>query len=454
MKPNLLRVVGALCLFVATGCPGEPVTPAAELVIRGVTVLSPEDGSVSPDRAVLVADGRIVAIVPTSEMRSSDDTRVIEADGYFLIPGMWDLHTHLSFADRNAGPLMITQGVTGARDMGAVLEEIEEIRAEFERGETLGPRIVRAGPTLNGAVYGRHQRLIDSPAAARAAVLELDSVGVDILKTHNATGRETYFALLRAAAEAGLTVVGHVPTDVSPLEACEGGQSSIDHIATIFEGRYLDRFESQMEAFQSMDAWLENEAPALAACLASHATLFVPTLYTYHFRAHRASYYDTPPTGWEYLTRESRETFRTENLPSEADRDPEVTALRESLVEIGQAFTRMLYEAGAPIGAGTDFAAPGVVPGFGLHREIELLVEAGLPAHVAVRAATRGPGAMASLDPLRGRIEVGSPADLVLLRANPFDDIDALTAIEGVGLRGRWLDRTELDGILGSLAAN
>ena len=141
-------------------------------------------------------------------------------------------------------------------------------------------------------------------------------------------------------------------------------------------------------------------------------------------------------------------------VPSESDRDPDVIQLRVGLVEIGKALTRIAYEAGAPIGTGTDFAGPGPVPGFSLRREVELLAEAGLPLHAALWAATSGPGVEQGADPLTGDIGVGAPADLVLLEANPFEDLGALSEIVGVGLRGRWLDRAELDRVLEGLAAN
>ncbi|MDH3207835.1 MAG: amidohydrolase family protein [Gemmatimonadota bacterium] len=444
----------ALGFLLMEGCGSDAGEPVADLVIRNVTLLSPRDGSVQHDRSVFISGERIVDIRRSTDGAPPSAARVVEATGRFLMPGMWDLHTHFSFADPSAGPLLVTQGVTGARDMGSVLDEVEAARRRFDRGEALGPRILRAGPTLNGGVFGDHHRLIGDPDAARAAVALLDSIGVDVIKTHNETGRETYFALLEAAEAAGLQVVGHVPVTVSPLEACERGQGSIDHIVTIFEGVYGAGFDSQIEAFRGMEPWLETEAPALVECFSRQGTLFVPTLYTYHFRAHRAELYETPPDGWDYLSASGRLAYREELVPSESDRDPDVIRLRVGLVEIGKALTRIAYEAGARIGTGTDFAGPGLVPGFSLRREVELLAEAGLPLHAALWAATSGPGVEQGADPLTGDIGVGAPADLVLLEANPFEDLGALSEIVGVGLRGRWLDRAELDRVLEGLAAN
>ncbi len=442
-----------MLLPLAGGCQArdEPLTVVPDLVVRGVTVLSPVDGSTRQGYSVLIEGDRVVGVVPDADADIEGDPRLVEGEGLFLMPGLWDLHTHLSMADPNAGPLMVTQGVTGARDLGGVLDEIDALRDRILSGELIGPRMARAGPTLNGAPNAPFHRVIDSPAAAREAVADLESRGVDFLKTHNATEREPYFALLDAASEAGLEVVGHIPTAVAPLEACERGQRSIDHIATLFEGTYTAGFGSEMEAFQSMDAWLADTAPRVAECFARNETLFVPTLRTYEFRAHRAAIYDDPPESWAYLTAENQVAYREAMVPSDRDRNPVVIALREQLVEVGQAFTKLLYDAGAPIGAGTDLAAGGLIPGMSLHEELALLVDAGLPEHAAIWAAARGPGERAGGEALTGRIESGAPADLVLLRENPFDGIEALSSIEAVVLRGRILDRLELDRILREL---
>ncbi|MDH3734444.1 MAG: amidohydrolase family protein [Gemmatimonadota bacterium] len=454
MKRVLSLAVGFVILGTACGRAETPQEDGSSgVAIRGVTVLSPVDGTQSSGQTVLIDDGRIVEVRPDADADLAADAAIVEADGLFLMPGLWDFHAHLAMADLNAAPLMVTQGVTGARDLGAIFEEIDALRDRILAEEVLGPRIVRVGPTLNGAPNGPHHRVIDTPEAARAAVTDLEQAGADLLKTHNATEREPYFALLEAASEAGLDVAGHVPTGVEPIEACEAGQASIDHIVTIFEGTYMAGFASEMEAFQGMEAWLETEAPVLVECFARQGTLFVPTLRTYEYRAHRAALYDDPPEGWDYLTAESRASFRETNVPAATDRNPLVIRLRESLVDVGKVLVGLLYEAGAPIGTGTDFAGPGVVPGFGIHRELELLVEGGMPEHAAIWASARGPGERAGADPLTGRIEAGAPADLVLLRSNPFERIDAVSEIEAVVLRGRILDRGELDRILAELAA-
>jgi imidazolonepropionase-like amidohydrolase len=447
----VLSITLAGCARAPNNPPSESAGRRASLAIRGATLLDPGTGEVSEASSLLLDGDRIVAAGTESEVAIPDGVEVIEAAGLYVIPGLWDLHTHLTMLGDNTPPLLVTQGVTGVRDLGAVPEAIEELRRRIAMGELLGPTIVRAGPTLNGAQNDGHHRVIDSPEDARRAVADLRAAGFDLVKTHNATRREVYFALLEAAREAGLVVAGHVPTQISPSEACEAGQASIEHIATLFEGTYISRFESEIEAFQGMAAWEESEGPALADCFARQQTLFVPTLRAYELQAHSAAAYDDPDPRLRYLSREVYDRWRTDWVPFDTDRLPEVIALRQGLVDVGLSFVARFYAAGAPIGAGTDLAPTGLLPGFDLHREIELLTEAGLPPHAALWAAARGPGANAGGQPLTGRLIAGAPADLVLLRAHAFDDVAALSQIEAVILRGVHYDRAALDAVLADL---
>ena len=444
-------ILQALLLSTTLACAygDPPAAIQASLAIRNVVLLDPSTAETSQPSIILIDGDRIVAVGAAGSIEIPAGAREVDATGQFLIPGLWDLHTHLTtLANENALPLLVTQGVTGVRELGSIPAEIEALRDRVAVGEILGPRIVRAGPTLNGAQNGPHHRVIDTPEAARQAVAGLSAAGVDLLKTHNATNRETYFALLKAAAEARLTVAGHIPKTVSPIEACAAGQASVEHIATIFEGTHLAAFESELEAFLSLPAWLETEAGELANCFAEHQTLFVPTLRTYEFRAHRAAAYDNlDPRRRRYLGG-GPGVWPAGYEPSDTDRNEQVIALRQGLVDAGIEFVRQLNARGAPIGTGTDLAAGGLIPGFDLHAEIRLLTNAGLTPAEALRAGSRGPGAAAGGDPLQGWLVAGAPADLVLLRQNAFDSLDALDTIEAVVLRGELLDRNRLDAVL------
>lgn len=446
-------VVGVLAIFGVACVPAESEIELAEgpaLALEGVVLLDPVHGE-SGVSTLIVQGEQIAAVVEGRAARLPERVTRVEATGLFALPGLWDLHTHLAMADPQAPPLLVTQGVTGVRDLGGLPAEVEALRERIESGELLGPRMVRAGPTLNGAQNGPQHRVIASAAEAREAVLDLEAAGVDLLKIHNATGREAYFAVIEAAREAGLAVAGHIPVTVDPSEACAAGQASVEHIATLFEGTYLSGFDSELEAFLALDRWLAEELDQLVECFAENETMFVPTLRAYELRAHRAAAYDEPAPEWRYVSAEGYESWRESAQPGEIDRREDVIELRESLVTTGYEVVRRLHAAGAPVGAGTDLASAGLLPGFDLHAEVRLFGEAGLNPREALHAATRGPGELSGGDPLQGELVPGAPADLVLLRGNAFESLDALDQIEGVVLRGRHLDRAELDSVLESL---
>ncbi len=429
--------------------PSYGLSEEPALALVGVVPLDPVNGRGEP-ATLLIQSERIVKVLePGAPLPAQVES--VELEGRYVLPGFWDLHTHLAMADSSAPALLVTQGVTGVRDLGGLLDEVDGLRAKIDAGDVLGPRIVRTGPTLNGAQNGSHHRVIKTPTEAREAVEALSQAGVDLLKTHNATDRETYFALLRAARDHGLEVAGHVPTTVDPVEACEAGHGSIEHIATIFEGTYIARFESELEAFLALPTWLEEDASRLVDCFAERGTLFVPTLRAYEYRAEAAQAYDNPDPGWRYVSEAGWKSWREGSQPTEMDRLERVIELRRSLVEVGQALAKRLHDAGAPIGTGTDVASPGLLPGFDLHAEIRLLGEAGFTPRSALRAATRGPGKGAGGDRLQGQLVIGAPADLVVLGGDAFESLEALDRIEGVTLRGRYLDRAELDAALAAL---
>jgi len=447
---GLLTVVLLTGLAGCSPRPQQPVGPRPSLAIVNVALLDPGSGIESAGSQVLITEGRISYV--GLGVAVPDGVQVVDGTGLYLLPGLWDLHTHLSLLDDSVPPLLVTQGVTGVRDLGGHLDGVEALRGRIESGELLGPRILYAGPTLNGAPNAAFHRVIDSPAAASAVVSELRQAGVDFLKTHNATESEVYFALLEHAAQAGLAVAGHVPLQVSPLEACRAGQASVEHIATLFEGKYIAGFASELEAFLALPAWVESEAQPLVACFAERQTLFVPTLRAYEVRAERAALYDAPDPRWRYVSSALYERWRDQGPPSETDRNPQVIELRGSLVEVGQSMVSRSSRAGAPVGVGTDLGV-GILPGYDLHREIELFAGAGLTPRQALEAATRGPGTRFGADSLTGRLVEGAPADLVLLRGNAFDDLSALRTIEAVILNGRLLNRGSLDQTLGDLEA-
>jgi imidazolonepropionase-like amidohydrolase len=365
------------------------------LSISNAGVVDVAGGRVVPEQTVVVRDGRI-AFGPA-------EGEAIDGSGKFLIPGLWDAHVHLCWKGEDALEELVRYGVTAVRDLGGHLDELDAWRAEIEAGDRVGPRIWRAGPILNGKSFNEYQRVIADADEARATARELAEAGVDFLKTHRATSREAYFALLDEGRELGLDVVGHIPMAVSPEEAVASGQATIEHTETIFEGTWdaarTDPWPNAVRRFR------EEDADELFARFVEHGVPLTPTLVP-----------------WALVVDEGDEEW--------------IELFPEFVAVVGQ-----MHRAGMTLLAGTDIAAERPV-GTTLHRELELLVEAGLTPAEALRAATFTPARVLGVDGELGTIEEDKLADLVLLDGNPLEDISNTRRIAAVIARGRVVSRS------------
>jgi imidazolonepropionase-like amidohydrolase len=359
------------------------------LSIANVGVVDVGGGRVVPEQNVVVRDGRISFGEPAGE--------IVDGRGKFLIPGLWDAHVHLCWKGEDSLATLVGYGITAVRDLGGHLHELDEWRAEIDAGVRVGPRIWRAGPILNGKSFNEYQRVIADEEEARATARELAEAGVDFLKTHRSTSREAYFALIDEGRKLGLDVVGHIPMAIEPAEAIASGQATIEHTETIFEGTWdAVRTEPWPQAVRRFRA---EDADELFARFVDYDVPLTPTLVPW------ALVLDAGDEEWKELF-------------------PEFVAV------VGQ-----MHRAGMTLLAGTDIAADRPT-GTTLHRELELLVEAGLTPAEALRAATITPASVLGVDGELGSVEEGKLADLVLLDANPLDDISNTRRIDAVIARG------------------
>lgn len=383
-----------------------PAAAQNSIVITGVTIIEGTGTAPLTNRAVTITGDRIVGIADATATRPiPKGARVIQARGKFLIPGLWDMHVHLNEADLGA---LVAYGVTGVRDMGNSLSEVDSWRAEIATGTRLGPRIFRVGPTLNGQVYGPAQVAVNSDAEARSAVRVLKHVGVDAIKVHRAMSREAYFALIDEAKKLSIPVVGHIPQAVTAREAADAGQASFEHTETLFEGTAPLK---------------QEEAPGLFARFVENRSAFTPTLANYRGSAEPA------------------------NIdPDLLRKYPDLPAGRQRIFNSFLELVRLMNHTGVTLMAGSDLGSKWISPGSSLHDELAILVQAGLTPQQALRTATHNPARFLKVE--AGSIEVGKLADLVLLDADPLVDIHNTRSIHAVILRGKLLDGSALQTLL------
>jgi imidazolonepropionase-like amidohydrolase len=462
-----MRILGTFCLA-AISVFGQS-TPPATIAITHVTVINPGTSSVQSDRTLVITGDRITSVSDAAKTQPPKSARVIDATGQYLIPGLWDMHVHSAFGDWFPGgrdiilPLFIANGVTGVRDMGGDVPVLFTWRKEIASGRIAGPRMVVSGPMLDGYLANGKLRFpssipVTTPAEAIAAVDLLKKQGVDFIKVQSAISREAYVAAAAEAHKQGLPFVGHVPDKVRIREVVEAGQKSIEHLMGIFEGCSTeeDKFiNGQGNLRLLLTTQNKQRCDALIKLLAKTETWQVPTLAWQRggeFLDQRDLKHQPldkyVPAYWREV---SWRRFTDEMMP-DLLKDP--LALRQDYFARNLQIVGTMHHAGVPFLAGTD-TAPGVyvMPGFSLHDELANFVEAGFTPMESLQTATSNPAKFLGMQGSLGSIDSGNIANLVLLTANPLEDIRNTRKINLVMADGRLFDRAALDHVLTQVEA-
>jgi imidazolonepropionase-like amidohydrolase len=430
-----------------------------QLAIMHVTVIDVISGALQHDMNVVVRGDRITQVGKAAGGKISTGTRVVDGSGEFLIPGLWDMHVHTFFGTWVPGsrdvtlPLFVANGITGVRDMGSELDLILQARDEIAQGKLLGPRLVVAGPMLDGPKTQFPASIaIGTPEDGRRAVDMLVGRGVDFIKIQSYLPREAYFAIAEECKKKGITFVGHVPDAIRASEASTAGQKSFEHLIGIFEGSSTVEDEL-MKGPKGPGKFLEtydaSREAALIALLAKNQTWQCPTLYWERGQwlvdvidVNKDPDAKYAPAFW----REKSWPRFTQSIIKDLDTDP--LAVREKFVEHELDIVRKLRAANVPFLAGTDTpAGVDVIPGFSLHAELQRLVDAGFTPFEALQTATINPARFLGKTADLGTVAKGKIADLVLLDSDPTQDIGNTRKIAGVILNGRYFSRQDLDSL-------
>jgi imidazolonepropionase-like amidohydrolase len=463
---KMAAVLGTLTLALAVLVASvEPSSLPATLAVTGVNVVDTNGGPIRSNITVVVRGDRIADIGSSGQVKLPADARIVDGRGKFLIPGLWDTHVHMAFGDWVPGgkevalPLFVANGVTGVRDMGGDLDVLLRWRAEISRGSLVGPRIVLAGPMLDGPKMRFPSSVsITTPDDGRKAVDDLKAKGVDFIKVQSFIPRAAYFAVVDEARKQGLTLVGHVPDAIRASEASDSGQKSIEHLTGVFEGCSTaedDFLKGPKSPRRFLETYNELRAADLIARFARNRTWQIPTLVW-----ERGQWLiDDIDTSHDPLLKYAPSSWRTKTWPMFTESilkelDTDDVSVRRNFVQKELEIVGAMHRAGVPFMAGTDTAAGvDVLPGFSLHQELEYFVKAGFTPLEALQTATRNPAEFLGLQDQMGTVEVGKLANLVLLDANPLDDIKNTRAIRAVILNGRLLTRSDLDSLLAQAAS-
>ncbi len=405
----------------------SPQTTQAIALVSG-TLIDVNGKPATPNSVVVIEGDRIVAAGPRASVSIPHNAKVIDVSGKFLLPGLWDMHAHLYQAE--FGPTYLAAGITTARDVGNDLEYGTELRNAAKERRGLGPRMLLAG-YIDGK-NGGFDVQVETPEEARAAVQRYKTAGYEQIKIRDNVKLETLKVICAEAHRLGMTVTGHVPEGMNALQAVEAGMDQINHINYVLTGFFPRRDRNNPPVTINLNA--PNVLNALKV-FKEHGTVIDPTDAVLELMLR--------PMNMPIETFEPGLTRVPAELKVQINKKGEAAEQAEGLrmvLDVLLKITGALHRAGVPIVAGTDVG----VPGHTLHRELELYVKAGMTPLEAIQSATITPARVMKLDNEVGTIEAGRRADLIVLDANPLENISNIRKVRLVFTQGRLFDCAKL----------
>lgn len=412
------------------------------VVISHVTVVDPGEGSVRRDQTILIRGTRIERVAAASSVRAPSGARVVDGTGRFIIPGLWDMHVHTDVpGGRSLLSLYVANGVTGVRDMDGDLATLRGFQRDVASGTIAGPRMVISGPYLAGQRVPVPHLLVRTPDDAIRSVDSLQHLGVDFVKVHNGMPPAAYFAAARQARQRGIVFAGHVFPPVTPLQASDSGQRSLEHL-TGFQNPCAGSDSAVIAGGMRLQLFLlggctaEDQSPMYRG-IARNTTWVTPTLVV---QTEIVRPGEAPPNDslLHYFSDSLQALWRLMMpLPARDQVPPGAKAAGALLFEKRLALIKALHDAGVPLLAGTDAPLRPSPPGFAVHDELVYMVRAGLSPMEALRTATSEPAKYFAATDSLGTVAPGRLADLVLLAGDPTTDIHNTRKIVAVIANGR-----------------
>lgn len=414
--------------------------------IRGARLFDPETRATFSDTTVVVSGNRIQAVGRDGQVEIPAGMRVIDAQGKTLLPGLWDMHTHVGDDD---GILNLAAGVTSVRDLANDTDQLLARKKRWDLGETLGPRVVLTGFIDGpGPFAGPSKVLVDTEEEALAAVDRYAELGYVQVKLYSSLDPKLVPAIIRRAHERGLRVSGHIPNGMSAEEAVRAGFDEVQHANFFFlsflpgvDTRTPARFTEVAENAAELD-WSSQRVKDFIALLKERKTTWDPTIMIFEgmFTARPGEMDPGMAAVADRLPPQVRRAFLAGGLNPGPDLAPRY---RDSFAAMKK-LVRTLHDAGVPIVAGTDATA-----GFTLHRELELYAEAGIPAPEVLRIATLVPAQIYGLEKDLGTLAPGKLADLILVDGDPTTRIGDLRRVVLTVKDGVLLDPARLYATMG-----
>jgi hypothetical protein len=454
-------VAAALAVVIGGGCaPAQTGAMAGDagggvVAFTDVNVIPMDGERVLRGQTVLVRRGTIAAVGPSATVSVPAGAVRVDGTGRYLMPGLAEMHAHVPGPQTPAEWmeqlmfLYVANGVTTIRGMLGAPNQLV-LRERIASGELLGPTFIVGAPSLNG-------NSAPDPETGRRLVREHAAAGYDFLKIHPGLERAVYDAIARTAREVGITWAGHVPAAVGVEHAIASGQSTIDHLDGYLEGSGPAGATALGTLVRAMDP---ARLRSLAAATRAAGVWNVPTQHLWETFAsteapeallERTEHRYVPPQMWQGWLQQKR------NMNQQMQAGGSTAEDRALWVQRRREILRALADAGAPLLMGSDAPQMFNVPGFSIHPEVRAMAAAGLTPHRILESGTRNVAVYAreiGLPDDFGTVAAGQRADLLLLEANPLDDVANLARRAGVMVRGTWLPEEEIRRRLALIAAS
>ena len=472
-------LVSLLSLFLFFACQSSGILYEDALCIEHIATIDPTEGLLE-DQTLILKDGKILAVGPSTDFQLSPKNQLVDGTGKFLIPGLWDAHVHFAYMEELAPrmfDLFLLYGITSVRDTGGEIDFVKKWKEKAQANPTEAPRVMIAGPLLDGIpnVYDGsdpgHPPLsvgLKSVEEVASEVEELVDHGVDLLKAYEMLTPEQFSTITGLGKEKGLKVTGHVPLSMDVISASNAGMNSMEHMrnlelscatnsdellkrrqSLLFDGKgdpgaILRSRIHQAQRQIAIENYSEEKAEEVLSVLLANQTWQIPTL------ALNTAFVKKPFAGsdfqasFAFLPDSTEEKWKT-NITAFGER--EVSEFRRQYAEWMLNMVGKVHKKGIEIMAGTDCPIFFLTPGRSLHEELAVLVEAGLSPLEALKTATLNPARYFNMEDQLGSLQKDMWADLVILNANPLEDIAHTTDIHAVVKQGTYYSPEKLDEI-------
>lgn len=456
------------------------------ICIENISSIDPRDG-LKKNQTLIIREGKIIKVAPTASLKLSPENKILDAKGKYVIPGLWDAHVHFAYIEELAPrmfDLFLAYGITSVRDTGGKIDFVSKWKKKALENPQEAPRVKIAGPLLDGMpnVYDGSTPMRPELSVGTATVEELEAQihslyekGIDLLKAYEMLTPEQFKTVTRMGKELGLPVTGHVPLSMDVSSASNAGLNSMEHMRNLelscasnadelwaVRNQMLEAgkndaggdLRSRIHSVQrviAVENYDERVADEVLAVLAKNKTWQVPTLAL-----------STGMVKQPFSEPAFQESFQY--LPDSLEKAWLAGAARVSKVNLSDFnkahstwmfnMVNKVHKTGIDIMAGTDCPIFFLTPGRSLHEELRVLVEAGMSPLEVIKSATLNPARYFGMEDELGSIQENMWADLLILNANPLEDINNTLEIDAVIREGKVYDRGDLDEMLEKLDSN